>query len=476
MPGFPRLGAQEHHAKSASSANGVKLRSQFFPDELISTNERYGTIHDNLRARRKGRAFKVKVPIYRDTETPWPWKESKHLHSPNGVQEQDARRGEDQAENFIYGDSMSYGPSCCGLQITMQARNLREARYLHDQLCPIGPILMALSAATPFFRGFLTDTDLRWNQSALAVDDRTSQELKASSSAPRWSHSAMYISDDPRCHSKYNKPVCKGGQRIEQQLQRGGMDALLASHYATILARDPIALTKKELQDHEDVDLFEILQSAVWPHVDFKVPSSDGKAGWRVEFRPLEVQPTDFENASFAIFVALLARTILHFDLNLYIPIEKVEENMQRAHTRNAVMSERFFFRRKIHPTQEEKRNLDDEYTMMTIDGVINGSESSSSEAIQSFPGLIPLVQSYVEDEYAAEPQEKRRQLLKHLDLIRKRATGELPTPASWMRRFVQEHEEYKQDSIVSERICFDLMQRIRDLGAAHAFSDELGT
>ena len=33
---------------------------------------------------------------------------------------------------------------------------------------------------------------------------------------------------------------------------------------------------------------------------------------------------TDFENAAFSVFVVLLSRAILHFNLNLYIPISKV--------------------------------------------------------------------------------------------------------------------------------------------------------
>lgn len=38
----------------------------------------------------------------------------------------------------------------------------------------------------------------------------------------------------------------------------------------------------------------------------------------------MEVQLTDFENAAFAVFVVLLSRAILAFNLNFYIPISKV--------------------------------------------------------------------------------------------------------------------------------------------------------
>jgi glutamate--cysteine ligase catalytic subunit len=48
---------------------------------------------------------------------------------------------------------------------------------MYDQLSPLGPILLALTAATPIYKGFLADTDVRWNQISAAVDDRTPEEL-----------------------------------------------------------------------------------------------------------------------------------------------------------------------------------------------------------------------------------------------------------------------------------------------------------
>ena len=51
----------------------------------------------------------------------------------------------------------------------------------------------------------------------------------------------------------------------------------------------------------------------------------------------METQATDAENAAFVVFVVLVTRVILAFDLNLYIPLSKVDENMKRAHSRDAV-------------------------------------------------------------------------------------------------------------------------------------------
>ncbi len=79
---------------------------------------------------------------------------------------------------------------------------------------------------------------------------------------------------------------------------------------------------------------------------------------------------TDFENASFVVFIVLLSRAIMSMNLNFYIPISKVgtsvevavlrkapdmdpggtqvDENMRRAQQRDAVNQATFFFRREI--------------------------------------------------------------------------------------------------------------------------------
>jgi glutamate--cysteine ligase catalytic subunit len=77
-------------------------------------------------------------------------------------------------------------------------------------------------------------------------------------------------------------------------------------------------------------------------------PPSSPDIGWRVEFRSMEIQLTDFENAAFSIFVVLLTRTILSFDLNFYIPLSKVEDNMKRSQERDAVLEQKFWFRKNV--------------------------------------------------------------------------------------------------------------------------------
>lgn len=70
------------------------------------------------------------------------------------------------------------------------------------------------------------------------------------------------------------------------------------------------------------------IQSSTWQTLRFKppeVPPTSTSPGWRIEFRPCEVQFTDFENAAISAFIVLLTRVILSLDLDFTIPMSKVE-------------------------------------------------------------------------------------------------------------------------------------------------------
>ena len=80
----------------------------------------------------------------------------------------------------------------------------------------------------------------------------------------------------------------------------------------------------------------------------FKPPPPNSDIGWRVEFRPCELQISDYENAAVACFVVLLTRVILSYGYNLLVPISKIDENMKRAQKMDAIVKEKFFFRTNI--------------------------------------------------------------------------------------------------------------------------------
>ena len=96
-----------------------------------------------------------------------------------------------------------------------------------------------------------------------------------------------------------------------------------------------------EVDDGESTEHFENLQSTNWQTVRWKPPppsskrlGGDADIGWRVEFRSMEVQLTDFENAAFTTFVVLVSRVILYFNLNLYTSISYTPSSQPCHETR----------------------------------------------------------------------------------------------------------------------------------------------
>jgi glutamate--cysteine ligase catalytic subunit len=117
---------------------------------------------------------------------------------------------------------------------------------------------------------------------------------------------------------------------VKATMVADGMDELLASHLAHLFCRDPLVIFEEhiEIDDATRTDHFENIQSTNWNSVRWKPPpprtNGDPHIGWRTEFRSMETQITDYENAAMTVFVVLLSRVLLSFDLNLYIPISKV--------------------------------------------------------------------------------------------------------------------------------------------------------
>ncbi|KAJ5549427.1 hypothetical protein N7513_006661 [Penicillium frequentans] len=503
---FPRLGTKDDYIQPYYPPSGPALRSQFVPDEIANPHIRFPTLAANIRSRR-GRKVELNVPIFKDQNTPSPFKDSTVNYDLHLWPEDDDVRNGAVKDDHVYMDAMAFGMGSCCLQITFQAKNMTEGRRLYDQLSPLGPILLALTAATPIYKGFLVDTDVRWNQISGAVDDRTPEELgEAPLKNDRWripksryASNSTYISEDPRLRKEYLDPDLVVDHDIKKRLMDGGMDDLLATHFAHLFIRDPLVIFSEDLEelDLSKGDHFENLQSTNWQHMRFKPPPSDkDDIGWRVEFRSMEIQITDFENAAFSIFIVLITRAILSFDLNFYIPIQRTTENMETAHARNAVLDHKFYFRKDPFsarapkaPAQQSSDGstfssttssaintpppspplgpVEVEYELMTISDIVNGCTDGS------FPGLIPLVESYLNS--VNVDVETRCFLASYLDLIRKRADGTLWTGARWIREFVAKHPSYKQDSVVSEEITYDLIKAVNEVTTKEGRNGSVG-
>jgi len=363
--------------------------------------------------------------------------------------------------------------------VHLQGPSLAESRYLYDQLAPLTPVLLALTAATPFLRGWICDDDTRWGQVAQSVDDRTAAErgLEGSEEAPgddrlagrgvrrlqksRYDGIDCYIGEGPEAAEHNDVPLVLDEDFVER-LRAGGVDETLARHVAHLFNRDPLVIfsDRVHLDDEHDVDHWENLQSTNWQTLRWKPPPPEKAAldsthashiGWRVEFRSMEVQMTDFENAAFTAFVILVSRMILAKRPNLYVPISKLEESMQAAKRREAVTRERFWFRPSASASDTSAPPA-----LLSVQEILMG--------MGAYAGLIPLCRRYLDEEGC--DWATRAPLERYLDFIALRAEGALPTPATWMRDFVLRHEAYQQDGRVPPAAAHDLMVAATEIGA----------
>ena len=394
-------------------------------------------------------------------------------------------------------DAMAYGMGACCVQVTFQARDSTEARYCYDQLAALAPVMLALTAASPCWRGVLAATDARWDIISASVDDRTpaedgrglsdSDDRLAGSGVrqlPRSRYSSIsryaFECDGP---AGQVRRFCDVDAPIDEdayaKLKEAGVDEALSRHVAHLFVRDPLVLFEgliEEVDDATATDHFDNLQSTNWNTVRLKPPTGLGvggvdsnpaerEPGWRTEFRPMEVQLTDFENAAFSVFTVLVTRVILAFDLSLYVPLSRVDANMRRAQRMNAATSEKFYFRRQLAPNEVSEAQKfvnccggddDDVFEEMTCLEIIDGKGDY-------FPGLAPLAYAYL-DHIGCDGDTLSR-LSTYIELVRKKASGEAVTGASWIRKFVTTHPDYQKDSVVSSKIARDLAVAAHDVG-----------
>ena len=169
---------------------------------------------------------------------------------------------------------------------------------------------------------------------------------------------------------------------------------------------------------------------------------------------------------------------------------------MSRAHARNPVKTQTWWFRKDVTPTAVEGHRrkssctlpcrklaeadpeaaarakeagdcIDDDVEEMTMGEVFCGKGSH-------FPGLLPLVYAYLE--HIKVDRETFRRVDLYLSFIEERATGTIMTNADWIRNFVTSHPDYKQDSVVSPAIAHDLAKACDAVGCGdHQPAELLG-
>ncbi|KAJ3181667.1 hypothetical protein HDU87_000685 [Geranomyces variabilis] len=392
--------------------------------------------------------------------------------------------------SLLYMDSPLFGMGCCCLQLTFQAPDADAARAFYDQFIPLAPVLIALAAGTPCFRGWLVDTDARWGVLQQVNDDRTPGERglvrsKLEMRIPRSRYSSPGTYASKETPAAYGDVEVAIDRKVLAQLVEQGVDVSLARHYAPQLVRDPLVVFDDIVcagsrpgscghlePPNNNNNNNQNFISSNWNTVRLKPPSSFPTADsnglqqppsvpgspdirWRVEFRPMDIQLTDKENAALSVFVALLARAIRqsrHGGSGALLPditqpLSAVDDNMVRAQEMDAVKTSRLRFSTLRRAGEWEEQSIQE--IMCGRDDCRDGGGllGVAERVVESFP---------IQDGAAAE---RIRGLLK---LLKLRAEGTIPTNAQYIRSFVRGHTEYKGDSKVSAKICSDLVGRIK--------------
>ena len=162
---YPRMGCENFtEPRHDPDIENSVTKSLFWPDPAIFCGHpRFKTLTRNIRCRR-GEKVAINLPVFQDDFTTDP---HKNLAEKFGAEAAKASK-----PNHIYMDAMGFGMGMSCLQLTFQACHLKEAVSLYDQLAPLCPILLAITAANPISRGILADTDCRWNSISASVDCR----------------------------------------------------------------------------------------------------------------------------------------------------------------------------------------------------------------------------------------------------------------------------------------------------------------
>ena len=120
------------------SSNFFKI--PFFPNYCIYTLFfHYRTLTRNIRKRR-GQKVEISLPLFLDSET------DPMISSKQGKLFPDAPEAALAFEpNQVYMDCMAFGMGCCCLQITFQAADMSQARFIYDQFAILSPIMVISS-------------------------------------------------------------------------------------------------------------------------------------------------------------------------------------------------------------------------------------------------------------------------------------------------------------------------------------------
>jgi len=495
---FPLLGLPGCQAPAAAAtpgrSDGVGSRSRFVPDEVITPHARFLTFVANIR-NRKGVKVAAMLPMAADAsgtvaavgnellveQLPWVIQEQTVMKTTATINSGAAEQSpcvsdvDDPVPGYIYLDASAFGAGSCCTQVTFLGPSLSDARYLYDQMLVLAPLFLAITAASPFWRGRVAAVDTRAPAFAGTWDDRRFDELGGPRGSRAFSSPQLFIADSGplnEAEAHYNNVAPTLHEASFRALQEAGTDERLAKHVAHLFARDPLTIFHERLElDNDEVgDHWENLQSTNWGTVRFKPPPArnanpEGKIGWRVELRTPEAQPTIFENAAVVCIARVMAELILRERWDLYTPVSLVEENLERSSSVNAATRSSFHFRTDFLSGSDGGQAAIAE---LPLREVLFGQDGR---------GLFERCEAFVRAEHArgACSAETSERFARYVDLFRRRVKGELPTPAAWLRQRLAKHQAYAGGSEVPRAFVREITEIFQDISGALP-SDEAET
>jgi glutamate--cysteine ligase catalytic subunit len=117
---------------------------------------------------------------------------------------------------------------------------------------------------------------------------------------------------------------------------------------------------------------------------------------------------------------------------------------------------------------EESEQGHDDEsnFAEMTIADILEGNDEIGNV------GLISIIRRYIQEyNFSTEHLEFCTTML---DFLCKRARGEIKTGARFMRDVVLNHPFYENDSVVNNKICYDLVRESKLLAELSKWDNSL--
>ena len=452
MSTLPQLGTLNYYIPENNRVTPMKDRkiinkfsnSDYFLDETINNHSRFKSLTMNVK-NRSGAKPNIRIPIYQDTNT---------------------------KEKEVVLDHFGIGMSNIAMQVTYSCKDMDECRWVYDQMHVFGPLAQCLSNSTGVVNGKLMDWDSRWRLIEQGCDDRKDKE-RGKIMKSRYSPAHLYISNDPRNKNKYNDRPYTINKKFKKNLKRKFLkegkefykDTRLLNHYAYLFVRECLTIfdSRKITNNTKNTYDFETIQSTNWNDVRFKPPGTfESKLGWLMEFRSMDSPITSKEKAALIFFFTLIQRIIVDEKLGVsfYVPISSVDKNFDVAISRNSITEGKFIFRKYFSKYLHGKDFQKDDVVEVTMAELLLGNSE--------FDGLKKLFEAFIEVNIKRLNDDSKK--LGHCVIHRiwyvfnfyvARSKGEILSNSAFIKEFVMNHPDYKNDSNVSDKIATDLINKI---------------